>query len=144
MTKRGARWLYLKARSTFRSAKRCKLPSKMGDSEKIGVSLFMKLMLDPESKLHYDVKTAECYIKSQDGSIYLFLENRNLKAINTVVGYDIPLQQETEIYLSEKFIKEMNNRKNTFKREALAKVDHSLQKTFGKIINKNVKVEQVL
>ena len=56
------------------------------------------------------------------------------QTINTVVGYDIPLQSETEQYLSEKFRLELNKRRMTFKKEALEKVDHSLHKTFDKVI----------
>ena len=57
-----------------------------------------------------------------------------MKTINTVVGYDIQLQDETEQYLSEKFRLELNKRRMLFKKEALEKVDHSLHKTFDRII----------
>jgi hypothetical protein len=106
----------------------------MSEAEKIAVSLFVRLMKDPESKLYYDIQSAECYIKSYDGTIYIFLEDRNMKTINTVVGYDIQLQPETEHYLNEKFRFELNKRRILFKKEALEKVDHSLHKTFDKII----------
>jgi hypothetical protein len=115
---------------------RVKLPKKMSEAERIGVSLFLKLMREADSKLYYDIQTQECFIKSGDGTIYLFLEPRNLKAINTVVGYDIPLQNDSEIFLSEKFRRELNRRRTTFKKEALEKVDHSLHKTFDKILQK--------
>lgn len=111
-----------------------KLPKKMNEAEKIAVSLFMKLIKDPESKLYYDIASSECYIKSSDSTIYIFLESRNMKTINTVVGYDIPLQADTEQYLSEKFRIELNKRRMIFKQEALEKIDHSLHKTFDRVI----------
>lgn len=116
--------------------RKVRLPRKLSDTEKIAVSLFMRLIQDPESKLYYDIHTQECYVKSGDSTIYLFLEDRNLKAINTVVGYDIPLQSESEYYLSEKFRLELNKRRMIFKKEAMDKVDHSLHKTFDKIITR--------
>jgi hypothetical protein len=130
---RNLRWMYLKIRRSF-STNKINLPKKMSESEQIAVSLFIKLMKDPESKLYYDIQSAECYIKSYDGTIYIFLEDRNMKTINTVVGYDIQLQPETEHYLNEKFRFELNKRRILFKKEALEKVDHSLHKTFDKII----------
>ena len=130
---RNFRWMYLKLRRAFKNNK-IRLPKKMSEPEKIAVSLFIGLMSDPESKLYYDIQSAECYIKSFDSTIYIFLEARNMKTINTVVGYDIQLQDETEQYLSEKFRLELNKRRMLFKKEALEKVDHSLHKTFDRII----------
>ena len=121
----------------MRHRDRIKLPRKMSEAEKIGVSLFIRLLRDSESKMYYDIKSQECYIKSSDSTVYIFLESLNLKVINTVVGYDIHLQAETENYLSFKFIDELNKRRLAFKKEAMEKVDHSLQKTFDRFIQKN-------
>jgi hypothetical protein len=128
------RRLWLRWLRFFSHKEKVKLPKKMTEAEKIGVSLFLKLMREADSKLYYDIQTQECFIKSGDGTIYLFLEPSNLKAINTVVGYDIPLQHQSETFLSEKFRSELNRRRTAFKKEALEKVDHSLHKTFDKIL----------
>jgi hypothetical protein len=126
----------IKILRTLKTKKKVKLPRKMSDAEKIAVGVFMRLIQDTESKLYYDIHSQECYVKSPDGSIYLFLEERNLKAINTIIGYDIPLQLESEQYLAEKFVSELNKRRVAFKQEAMEKVDYSLHKTFDKILNK--------
>ncbi len=134
--RRVVRMLIIKILRLTSTKRKVRLPRKLSDSERIAVSVFMRLIQDPESKLYYDIHTQECYVKSGDSTIYLFLEDRNLKAINTVVGYDIPLQSESEYYLSEKFRLELNKRRMVFKKEAMDKVDHSLHKTFDKIITR--------
>ena len=59
---RNIRWLWLKFRRSLNPNK-IKLPKKMSEAEKIAVSLFMKLIKDPESKLYYDISTSECFTK---------------------------------------------------------------------------------
>jgi hypothetical protein len=108
----------------------------MVPAEKTAYSIFMKLLLDPTSKLYYDLHTSECYIRSEDATLYIFLEANNIKVINSVYGYDVPIGRDLEAYLTERFRREMAIRRSKFKAEALKKIEHSLETTLEKLKQK--------
>jgi len=108
----------------------------MSESEETAKDIFMFLLVRSETKLYYDLKSAECYIRSEDCSVYIFLEERNIKIINSVYGYDVSISIELEAYLSRKFEQELYKRRQTFKAEALSKVEHSLENTFQSLRTK--------
>jgi hypothetical protein len=112
-------------------------PEKMTESEKTACDIFMELLHNKESKLHYDIRTQECYLSSADKTLYAFLESRNVKIINSVFGYDVHISGNLEAYLLEKFIKEMAIRRNAFKTEVLSKINHSLDLTLEKLKTAN-------
>ena len=120
-------------------AKRFKFPSRVGESEKIAIETFLIVLKDKDSDLYFDPITQECFLRSGDSSIYLFLEASNLKIVNTIFGYDIPLGNMSERYLHEKFKFELEKRHKKFKNEALQKVQHSLRATYDKL--NNVKIQ---
>lgn len=131
----GIKWLFMKLRRAFsvKSGNRSKLPKKISDSEKTACSIFLNLLKNPSSKMHFDGKTSECGLSDKEKTLYVFLESRNLKIINTVFGYDTPIQPETEVYLGDRFIQELARRRAEFKAEAMLKVEHSLHKTLDKL-----------
>lgn len=129
-------YIRLKVRKFFSSKYTARLPKNITESERVGVAIFINLLSQSGSDLYYDIETSECYIKSEDNSLFLFLEKGNLKVINSIFGYDVAVHDETEGYLTEKFKKELNKRRLQFKNEALQKVDHSLHKTFEKLVLK--------
>lgn len=131
--------IWIKTRQGVKSNKRSKYPKKVNNQEKVGAEIFIKVLHDPDSKLYYDLQSHECYLRSSDSTLYLFLESGNLKVINSVYGYDIRLSNPMEIYLSERFRHEMTKRRHLFKKEALSKVKHSLDKTLDKINERLVK-----
>lgn len=102
------------------------------------VDIAVKTMRNPMSKLYYDLISQECYIKREDvtGNIYVFIESKNVKIIDTVFGYDIPINNRTEEYLTWVFRKELSHRRTMFKKEALSKVDFSLKTVLDKINEK--------
>jgi hypothetical protein len=109
-------------------------PKVMTYSESSAFTIFMRVLKLPETKLYYDLVTQECYLKSEEYQLYVFLEERNLKIINSVFGYDVRISQELETYLTEKFSQEMAIRRRAFKNEALSKVDHSLELTIQRVL----------
>ena len=130
------RWIQssvLRFKKLFRSDRRARYPKNSSNSEKTAAQIFIKLLHDPDSKLYYDLVSHECYLRSNDSSLYLFLERDNLKVINSVYGYDIRLSAEMESYLTERFKHEMAKRRKIFKNLALSKVKHSLEQTLDKI-----------
>jgi hypothetical protein len=110
-----------------------KYPKRIPDSEKIAIETFLAVLKDEGSSLFFDLQTNECFLKSYDSSIYLFLETVNLKIVNTVFGYDIPLARDSQAYLMDKFRMELAKRRRNFKSEALKKVKHSLEITYNKL-----------
>lgn len=134
--KRKLKWLRLKIHRFFSSDQKPKLPKRMSESEETAKDIFMFLLVRPETKLYYDLKTAECYIRSEDCSVYIFLENKNIKIINSVYGYDVNISLEMEAYMTHKFEKELYKRRAAFKEEALSKVEHSLENTLQTLKNK--------
>jgi hypothetical protein len=113
-----------------------KRPKKMTHAEETACQIFTTVLRNKGSKLYYDIHTQECYLRSEDAAIYVFLEARNVKIINSVFGYDVNISSELEGYLLEKFIREMTVRRKAFKNEALSKVNHSLDLTLDRVQNK--------
>lgn len=116
--------------------RRSKYPRRLKDAEKLAIETFLLVLKDSQSDLYVDITTQECFLKSGDSSVYLFLEAGNLKIVNTIFGYDISLEPDSERYLLEQFKNELARRRRQFKKEALQKVQHSLQITFEKLNNK--------
>lgn len=135
--KRFLRWRYLRFQYVWSSRdSKPKKPKKMTESERTATAIYIKLLFDPGTKLYYDLHTQECYLRSEDSTLFVFLEQMNVKIINTVYGYDVPISRETESYLLEKFRREMAIRRLQFKKEALSKVEHSLEGTLEKLNQK--------
>jgi len=116
---------------------RLKRPQKLSKSEDTALQIFLEILHDTDSKLYYDITTQECYISSPNKEIFIFLESRNVKIINSVFGYDVHISGDLEHYMSEKFIKEMAIRRNSFKNDVLSRINHSLDSTLDKIRKKN-------
>jgi len=110
-----------------------KMPSVISDSARTASAIFTIILRDPGTKLYYDIQTGECYLHSEDETMFIFLESRNIKVINSVYGYDVPISYEHECFLTDKFRKEMAVRRLAFKKEALSKVQHSLGKTLERL-----------
>jgi len=124
---------YLKTFKTFGKEKRLKRPKKLTESEDTACEIFLTILHNKDSKLHYDIQTQECYISSSDKTLFVFLESGNVKIINSVFGYDVHIRQDLEAYLLDKFIREMSIRRNAFKLEVLSKINHSLDSTLDRI-----------
>ncbi len=142
--KRNFRWLFLKIASFFRIDgvnDKIKRPIKnISDSENIAIDITIKSILDPKSKLDYNIKTQECSVCVDDvnGTLDIYLEPRNLKIINTVFGYDVPINLQTENYISSIFVREMDNRRTKRKKYAMDRIKFSLQKVLHNINNRLV------
>ena len=124
---------YLRLFKIFGQDKRVKRPKKLTESEDTASEIFLTILHNKDSKLHYDIQTQECYISSSDKTLFVFLEAGNVKIINSVFGYDVHIRSELEGYLLDKFIREMSIRRNAFKNEVLSKINHSLDSTLSKI-----------
>jgi hypothetical protein len=127
---------FILIKKAFKIDKRPKFPKYATNDELTASIIFLRVLKNPDSKIYYDLRTNECYVRSGDSTLYLFLESRNLKVINSVYGYDIRLSAKMEVYLADRFIIEMSKRRSAFKNEALSKVTHSLDKTLKDINEK--------
>ncbi len=138
--RRFKRFAFIKFGRFLKSAKnerKIQRPKKLTHQEDTAMQIFLEILHDKESKLYYDIATHECYISSPDKKIYIFLESRNIKIINSVFGYDVHIRAALEHYMLEKFIREMAIRRNAFKNEVLSRINHSLDSTLEKIKKKN-------
>jgi hypothetical protein len=124
---------YLRLFKSFGQDKRVRRPKKLTEAEDTACEIFLTILHNKDSKLHYDIQTQECYISSSDKTLFVFLEAGNVKIINSVFGYDVHIRSELEGYLLDKFIREMSIRRNAFKNEVLSKINHSLDSTLSKI-----------
>lgn len=137
--KRKIKWSLLKIKysgSVTRREDRIRRPKKISESQNCALDIAIKAIHDPASKLYYDLHTSECYVKREDagvGTIYVFIESLNIKIINTIFGYDIYIDSESEQFITNVFRKEMTKRRAQFKKEAMSKVDHSLHKVLDRI-----------
>ncbi len=138
-TKRYFKWIRLKVKSWFKlkgpQDGRIRRPKNLSDTEKCALDIAVKSIFDPTSYLDYDPSTDECDITVNDGTgtIYVFVEDRNLKIINTIFGYDIYINTDTEVYITSLVRKEMSKRRLAKKNAALAKVNYSLHTVLDKL-----------
>jgi len=113
--------------------RRARYPKYLSEKEKTVCDIFLNVLHNPQSVLHYNPETYECYIQSDSQKLYIFLEPQNVTVINTIYGYDTKISADLEVYLSERFKHEASKRRNIFKAEILSKVQHSLKNTLEKI-----------
>lgn len=103
------------------------------ESERLAAKIFIKMVLDKSSELLWDFEPEECFIINENKQIYLFLENKNLKIINTVIGYDILVSEKTRLFMMNLFKRQLSLKRMKFKNDAMRKVEHSLESTYEKI-----------
>lgn len=135
--KRWFKKLRIKLLLRFRTNVRCRFPKNITNKERTVYEIFIKILHDPDTKLYYNTTTRECSMKSEKQSLWIFLEERNVKVINSTFGYDRTISSELECYLSERFIHENTKRRVMMKEEALSRVEHSLSKTRDKLLIKS-------
>ncbi len=138
-TSRGLRWhiayLIIKCRqklrtnaSTREGRRRVPFPTRVSQEEQSALRIWSSVVHHPDSNLMYDPQTYESYAEYQGpgGPIYLFLESRGMRVVNSVVGYDVRLGQTSEMYATSVFNMEIHKRRSHFKADVNAKVHHSL------------------
>lgn len=105
-----------------------KKPQYVSKEEEQALRIWSRLVHSKSSELLYNPATSECFVewKNGDNYVFLFLESRNLRIVNTVVGYDIPLSQSAEAWCSTIFSNEVNHRRIAFKHRAIQKATHTL------------------
>lgn len=121
-------WVTWKRLTTAPASRRPKRPKHMTIGEEQAVRLWKRIVIDSASTLLYQPDKYECFAEwsGPEGHIYLFLEEHNLRVINTVVGYDVRLSNEVEGWCSDIFYREVTKRRKRFRMEAEAKVTLSL------------------
>lgn len=138
-TRRRFKWFRLYFAAQFNGGRKDikRQPGKnLTDAQLTAVTITKKTILSPDSKLYYNTENHECYIYRKgenDTSLYIFIEAGNIKIINTVFGYDISIDSNTEQYVTNIFSRELAKRRAQFKNEALSKIEHSLHKVLEKI-----------
>ena len=125
-------WLVL-VYKTLKTKDKIRKPIRLSEAERTATSIFIKILMNKGSKLYYDLETSECYIRSEDSTLFIFLESQNVKIINSVYGYDVNISGELETFLIHRFRRELAVRRRAFKKEALSKIEYSLETTLNKL-----------
>ena len=118
-------WFLKLFRTVSNSESKIIFPKNITKIERNAADIFFKIIKKPETELFYDILTDECYLKSDN--VYIFIENQNVKIINSIYKYDITISRELEKYLIRKFSIELNKRRICFKQEVIEKTQHSLE-----------------
>jgi hypothetical protein len=89
--------------------------------------------------LMYDPVTSESLVEySIDNTpIYLFLESRRLRIINSITGYDVSLTESERLWCEQNFKRELHIRRLRFKTKALNKIVNTLERLERKVIDVN-------
>jgi len=140
---RKTKWWVKKIKITFMkffrnlsdSDKRLKKPKKINSEENHAISIWSMLTHNHSSELFYNPENHECYVEytGDGGPVYIFLESRNMRIINTTVIYDIRLSAETEQWCTKIFNRELNKRRTHFKNEAFSKANNSLERLHSRL-----------
>lgn len=127
------KWAYVRFRRLFKSNDKSRFPKNLSAAEKTVSDIFINILHDPESKLYYDNGTSECSMKSESKNMKIFLEERNVKIINSIYGFDRPISADLQYYLEARFKIENSKRRKIMKEEAVAQIENSLSNTLDKI-----------
>jgi hypothetical protein len=124
-------WLIRLARTVTDPYGRIRFPKDITKIEKTAADIFFKIIKKPDTELFYDILTDECYLRHE--KIYIFIENQNVKIINSIYKYDITISRPLERYLIRKFSIELNKRRILFKKDVVEKTHHSLEEILNNI-----------
>ena len=109
-------------------------PSKTSSEEDGVIALWTRVCHLPQSQLLYNPATSESFAHlSGEHPLWLFLESRQMRVINAVAGYDVPLSSDVEAWCLGVFSREVNRRRTRFKEEALRGVSHSLSDLLAQV-----------
>lgn len=113
--------------------RKIKLPKEITNQQKHAFRIFFKILKKEQSDLFYDMLTNECYLISEKDNLYIFIEDKNMKIVNTIYSHDIPLSSEVEKYILKKFELELNKRRAIFKNQIISKTNYHLSEIYSKI-----------
>jgi hypothetical protein len=113
------------------------LSKNLNESQKLSIGIFFKILKMEDTELLYDLLSSECYLTNERTNTHIFIEDRNIKVINSVYSYDIPIDYKTEGYLVSKFELELSKRRLDFKNDIISKTNHCLLQTYNKLSNIN-------
>lgn len=104
-------------------------PTQVSRDVEVAQRIWAEVVLREGSDLFYDPMTGEALavLDDPDHPVYLFLEGGRFRITNSVVGYDVTLPIQSELWASALFSRELHRRRKAFKEEALANVVHSLE-----------------
>jgi len=134
----------LRAASPEHRSRQMRYPQRLTVEEKQALSIWTMVVHEESSELMYNPQTYESYAEyhGAGGPVYLFLESRNMRIVNSVVGYDVRLSQQGEEWASHVFNREIHKRRSIFKAEVNSKVRHSLE-ALEERLRENIKTHKV-
>ena len=104
-----------------------------GESERDAAFIFRKMIKSQESELLMSPISQKQYVRNDEKSILLILDNYELTVINHVFSYNIRISQRTNKVLCEAFNLEIEKRRLEMELDFKENVKHSLKTILVKI-----------
>ena len=104
--------------------------------EQKGVSIFLTLLREQDSKLINAPLSSERLIENHKREMLLIMGDRKLTIINSVYQYEIKIAEKTEDKLREQFNLVQEKKAQSIKRRSFVKVKKSLD-TINEELNQN-------
>jgi len=111
-----------------------KKPPQMGEIQKKGYDIAMRLLNDSTSDLTIDPKDHKRYIKNND--VFITLERGNLNIINGIYHYDIFLTDKMYEHVKGKFNNKLHRKINKYEAEIKSKITSRLTEILDDIKEK--------
>jgi hypothetical protein len=98
-----------------------------------------QLLQNKETELLMVPKMDKFYIKSDDSSIFIVIDNISSEAyaINHVFGYHIKMSDRVMNFVLDKFIEEVEKRRTDMEKEYRNNIQYSLNSVVNKFFNNN-------
>jgi len=111
---------------------------RLSEYEIEGLKICRKLILKPETVLLMSPISGKRYIKSEDGQIFIVIEDNNITIVNHQYSYNIRLGEKSYAKVRAIFDTAVETRREAMESEIKSNVKHSLHTIFKNLSNENV------
>lgn len=106
--------------------------------ERAGVNICRKLLSKPDSILLISPISGKRYIKSEDSSIFIVIEEFTISIVNHQYSYSIRISDKSRSKISIIFDREVESRRNIMELEIKSNVKHSLETIYKNLSDENI------
>lgn len=113
-------------------------------SEREACLILKNLLKDPSTEILTSPLSGKFYLRSSDKQILIVFGNGQISIVNHVYGYNVPVTQKSEKMLTDKFLEEIEVRRQRMEDEYSSNIKHSLKNIIEnlKINDESKKVQQ--
>lgn len=99
-------------------------PKNLDTPEEQIIDIFESLLENSSSELHYDPERFECFVECEP--YFMVLEAGKAIIVNSIYSHEVRMSNQTEMYLSFIFGREVSKRRQAMKGKYLSKVEKNL------------------